>query len=205
MSPTWSDHEADPSERDLVARIRAGEERALEALHIKYWHSLVRAAVRYVGDEELARDVVQDVFSDIWYRRESWAPQGTVAGYLYGAIRNRAISVARHEQWTTRWPGPVGTGARDEDSEREGSSAPYPVVDASQAEQLEVAELDALLRARLRSLPERCRETYLLYRGGDLTVAEVAHVMGVSTETAKTQIKRAMAALRDVVTAYHDR
>lgn len=204
----WSEATADDAEHDLIVRIQAGEERALEALHVKYWSRLVKAAARYVRDEELARDVVQDVFLDIWYRRDTWAPHGSIAAYLYGATRNRAISVARHEQRMESWSNLEGGEGNTRDSWRADtalSAEQQTASDPSQAERMEVAELDALLRARLHALPERCRETYLLYRGGDLTVAEVANVMGVSTETAKTQIKRAMTALREVVVAYRGR
>lgn len=188
MPSTWSEtYVTERDEKDIVIRLHAGDGRALEALHRRYWHSLVASASRYVYDSDIACDVVQDVFVDLWERRAIWHPRSSIAAYLYGAVRNRALSVARHNRVVEkhRW--------------NEIDIAPL-VPDS--LESLEAADLATLLRSRILSLPERCRETFLLYRSGDLTVAEVAQVMEVSTETAKTQIKRAVAALREVVRSY---
>ena len=175
----------------LIARVQNGDERALEELHIAFWPSLVNLAQRYLHDVDMARDVVQDVYADIWFRHAEWAPRGTIASYLYGAVRNRAISVSRREKVIHGWD----TGSSELDEIAASTT--------SVSDHMEVSELDTLLRIRLKSLPARCRETYLLYRGGDLTVAEVARVMGVSTETAKTQIRRAVAALQKTVDRYY--
>jgi len=174
---------------DVAARIRAGDSQAFEALHAQYWQGLVRSAMRYVNDAELAADVVQDIFVSLWIRRSTLVLRGSIAEYLYAAVRNQAVTAARHRHTITQF--------RDQGMTSTSSES----LDASDTT-LEFRELEQAIRRRFMELPARCRETFLLYRSGDLELGEVARIMGVSRATAKTQIKRAVAALRDVVTVH---
>ena len=86
-----------PLELDWVARIRAGDGAAFEAMFRQYYEPLLRFALTYLPVRESAEDLVQDVFYRIWEHRERWAVRTTLAAYLYAAVRHRALdSLSEH-------------------------------------------------------------------------------------------------------------
>ncbi len=178
-------------EPDLVARIRAGDESAFDALVAAYYAGLFRFALRYVPDRETAEDLVHDVLFRIWEQRERWEVQESLATYLYGAVRNRAIDYARHELVERRW------------RERSVSRAAYSANPGRHADRpdaaLELSELDRAIAHAVGRLPARCRQAFMLSRESGLTYAEIATVMGISPKTVQIQMGRALKALRVAV------
>ena len=77
----------------LVARVRAGDERALETVFRSHYSPLCDFAARYVRQDALAEELVQDLFADLWARRQSWYVRGSVRAYLFAAVRNRALNL----------------------------------------------------------------------------------------------------------------
>src|SRR5256885_8799332 len=80
--------------RDLVARIRAGDEAAFEAMFRAYYDPLCRHVASYVGSRDAAEDAVQGLFVRIWEDRARWVVSD-LGHYLYTAVRRRAISQVR--------------------------------------------------------------------------------------------------------------
>ena len=81
----------------------AGDERALETLFQSHYASLCEFAVRYVREEALAEEIVQDLFADLWARRAEWRVRGPVRAYLFGAVRNRALNVRKRQATERDW------------------------------------------------------------------------------------------------------
>ena len=81
----------------------AGDERALETLFRSHYASLCEFAVRYVREEALAEEIVQDLFADLWARRAEWRLRGPVRAYLFGAVRNRALNVRKRQATERDW------------------------------------------------------------------------------------------------------
>src|SRR5256885_17228051 len=80
--------------RDLVARIRAADEAAFEAMFRAYYDPLCRHVAPYVGSRDAAEDAVQGLFVRIWEDRARWVVSD-LGHYLYTAVRRRAISQVR--------------------------------------------------------------------------------------------------------------
>src|SRR6266516_5540062 len=79
---------------DLVARIRAGDEAAFEAMFRAYYDPLCRHVAPYLGSRDAAEDAVQGMFVRIWEDRTRWAVSD-LRHYLSAAVRRRAISQVR--------------------------------------------------------------------------------------------------------------
>src|SRR2546430_6799081 len=79
---------------DLVARIRAGDEWAFEAMFRAYYDPLCRSVAAYLGSRDAAEDAVQGVFARIWEDRARWVVSD-LRHYLYAAVRRRSISQVR--------------------------------------------------------------------------------------------------------------
>ena len=87
----------------LMAAIRGGSESALGRLMDLYWPELVRYAASQLGDVDLARDVAQEAFIQVWERRRTWRPRGSARAYLYHIARHLVIDQKRKRAVRRRW------------------------------------------------------------------------------------------------------
>jgi len=77
---------------ELVSRIKNGDSCAFEELFFTYCQPLIQFACRFVGDINLAEDLVQEVFLKIWSNRQQLNPSLNIKNYLYVAIKNLALN-----------------------------------------------------------------------------------------------------------------
>lgn len=179
----------DIPEAEWPARIRAGDERAFEAMFRAYYDTLYRYVVVILGSREAAEDVVQAVFARIWQDRATWEVHGPLRHYLLVAARCGAISALRRDAVRTR-AAPLLTL---EALAQRGA----PTAEA----EFEAEELRRRLERALSSLPPRAREAFVLSRGEGLSHDEVAIRMGISPRTVGVHIGKALAVLRKAVMA----
>lgn len=171
------------ADSELLARLRAGDERALEAVFRAHYAAMCGVVRRIVFAPDVAEELVQDVFFKLWSRREQLAEIDALRTYLYRAARNTALNHLRrqklehaHKERELIKGEPMATEATD---------------DGADAGELEVA-----VRAAISRLPDRCREIFLMSRDGGLTYGQIARELGISIKTVETQMGRALKSLR---------
>jgi RNA polymerase sigma-70 factor, ECF subfamily len=170
----------------LVARVRAGDERALESLFRAHYAVLCDFANRYIRQDSLAEELVQDLFADLWARRESWHVRGSVRAYLFGAVRNRALNLRQRQSTERDW--------EHNEAIADVRELHQPPEHADEA--LNRADLQTRLDAALDSLPERCRLVMHLRWREQMRHAEIAAVMGISVKGVEIQLSRGLQAIR---------
>ncbi len=181
-------HPADPeSDSNVVARIRAGDERAFESLVLAHYNELCVFTARMTGSRATAEEIVQDVFLQLWRQRDRLAVSGSIVAYLYVAVRNRALNELHRERRWRRWIEQV-TRERDEDAGRAGR------LDAD--ERVRSRDLEQAIERAIAALPPRCRQVYVLRRQEGLSYAEIAQLVGVTPKTVDVQIGKALRLLR---------
>ena len=166
----------------LMAAIRGGSESALGRLMDLCWPELVRYAARQLGEVELARDIAQEAFIQIWERRRAWKPRGSARAYLYRIVRNLVIDEKRKQEVRRRW------AARQELSPIAHSANP--------AEELDAKILAGVFETAVAALPNRRREVFELVCMRGLSHREAAAVMGVSAQTVANQMSSALRTVR---------
>lgn len=166
---------------ELMLRIRDGVSEALEELLHRYWGKLVRYAVRLAPSPDAAEDMVQQAFVTIWKQRKSYQCRGTPQAFLYRIVRNEALQEGRRREVRDR-KAPEVAGRR--------VRAPTPL------EVTTAHELNEAIQKALVDLPARRREAFVLSRYHNLSLSEVADIMGVSPQTAANHVSLAMAELR---------
>lgn len=175
---------------EWVERIRSGNEAAFEALFRALAPGLCVLAARYVGSSQVAEEIVQDLFLQLWTRRTELAVEHSLTAYLFTAVRNRALNQVRRDRLTTH----LNLEKWSEESRTSGVHVdPIDTSSPAESELLDALELqDAIDR-----LPARCRLIFTLNRQQDMTYAEIAKSLGLSIKTVETQMGRALKALRD--------
>ena len=181
-------------DRGLLARMAAGDERALGALYDR-WSAITHAlALRIVGDRDEAEDVVEETFWQLWRQASRYAEsRGSVSTWLLTIARSRALDRRRALQ--RRREDRLEADAGDEASVRAApevaAAAPDPSILA------EADERRTIVVGALRELPEEQRETIELAYFSGLSHTEIAERTGQPLGTVKTRMRLAMQKLRE--------
>lgn len=174
----------------LVRRLREGDVSAFEWVYDTYYERLWRFAYSFVRTRAIAQEVVHDIFLTLWSGRETLSIHTTLDGYLYGAVRNRALKLVRHERVVAREASDALV-----QSHSPASSAPAEGVQ----ETLEQRELIAALSRAVAELPERHRTAIVLRWRHGMRYEEIATVLAVSPQAARTLILRVQQTLKTVL------
>src|ERR1035437_3692980 len=155
-----------------------GADRAVTAIYSTHYRSLVRLAAFLVRDVGTAEEVVQDSFVAMHGAWRGLRDSDKALSYLRQSVVNRSRSVLRHRMVVDR-------------------NAPKPAPDMPGGEQEYISKLErSALISALRTLPARQREVLVLRYYGDLSEAQIAATMGISTGAVKSHAARAMSSLR---------
>jgi RNA polymerase sigma-70 factor, ECF subfamily len=187
-------HAASASDAHLVARIRAGDQAAFEALFREHHEGLWRFAYHQVGCAETAREIVQDVFFALWRKHAAWEVTSSVSGWLYGAVRHHILRHRRTERTVARIADRAALAAVAEQGGVVADDAiavamGTPARDAHAA--IEARELDAAMADVLAALPERRRLAMTLRWKHDLPAPEIARVLGTTPQAVRHLLMRA--------------
>ena len=161
---------------------------AFEHLFKTFFPGLVLFALKYVPDQDTAKEIVHNVFINLWEKRESVDTSTSLKSYLFKSVHNRSLNHIRDRK------------KFDSDEtllERLDSDA---YADAS--DHLEEQELEQKILDALQSLPERCREVFMLNRFDGLKYAEIAEKLGISVKTVEAQMSKALKILREQLVDY---
>ena len=153
----------------------------IEALYLGHYVSLCRTARLIVDDPGRAEELVQDAFARTFRSRRGVRDAGSALAYVRRAVVHACHSELRRRLVERR----IGVGAG---GERLDMAAPPAVVDARPVDWF--AERDEVARA-LRTLPRRQREAVVLRYYADLDEASIAHAMGCTVGTVKSQLSKA--------------
>ena len=180
-------------ERDLVARIRAGEDRAVADLAATYGARIHQLALRYTRNHEDAEEVTQDVLLKVSRKIGAFRGDAALSSWIYRITFNTAMSRLRRDRGRRQEPADSGSSS----PEREARSHPEPADPSLLAD-------DAMRRAELRRrLVEALRELPLVYRAPvllrdvhGLSTEEAAAVLRVKPQTLKSRLHRGRLQLR---------
>lgn len=134
-------------------------------------------ALRVLGNDAEARDVVQESFMAVWEKIEEGEKISDIKSYLYRTVYNNALSLLRKR------------------IESAGEASEI-LADEPTEEMVDTSERDAIIWSAIDSLPERCREVFLLSKRDGLSNAEIAEQLGVSVKTVENQMTKAFSRLR---------
>lgn len=173
------------SEAVLLARIQAGDELALGAVYDQHAGLVHGVARRVTRDEQLARDITQEVFAYLWeLPGRVDLLRGTLRSYLAVVAHRRAVDEVRRSERRAR------TEASIAGVDREDGPEPA-VVETATAQWCNQRLADGL-----SALPQEQRRALELAYYDGLTYKQVATTLGIPEGTAKSRLRLAMSRLR---------
>lgn len=176
-------------DKNLFQKMQQGDEQAFRAIFDRFYQRLLAIAINLMHDLHTAKDVVQEVFLQIWRTRANITTPNNVEAYLKRAVINRSLNMLKAKKRYTGLPV----------EHDQPSSQP------SATDQLVGQELQAVIQTALASLPERCRLVYVMKRMEGKSLKEIAATLDISPKTAENQITKALKVLKEAVKPYMDK
>jgi RNA polymerase sigma-70 factor (ECF subfamily) len=187
VSPDLSPEALRERDREWVAEIRRGNERAFEAMFHTYYRPLSAFAYGFVKSRDSAEEVVQTVFVAIWRSHAQWDVRSSIRTYLFRAVRNQALKVLKHLHVERRF----AEGELD-DEVPPGMSQRLQMID----DLLDEKAREEVLRLAIAQLPPRGQLVLALRWEHGMSYEEIAAIMGITPTSAKIAKSRALEALR---------
>ncbi len=183
-------------ESELLARLRAGDDRAYERLVVEQGGRLLAVARRFLRNEEDARDCLQECFVQAFRALPGFEGSAKLSTWLHRILVNAALMKLRSRRARPEEPiEPLLPGFLDDGH----SAVPYRDWSPGADDLLERAEVRRFVRAAIDRLPETYRTVLVLRDLEDLDTAEVAELLGVTANAVKIRLHRARQALRQLL------
>jgi RNA polymerase sigma-70 factor (ECF subfamily) len=171
-----------PSDHELAALLRQGNPSAFAKIYDQYKGTLYLHALRTLKDQDEARDLVQEVFANLWDKRQTLELRSTIANYLYGAVRNRVFNHIAQRNVRSQYAQAIQSFLDKGEF----------ITDNIIREK----ELAKIIEKEINSLPDKMRQVFLLSRNTGLSHKEIGEQLGISDKTVKKQVGNAVRILR---------
>jgi RNA polymerase sigma-70 factor (ECF subfamily) len=167
-------------EKELLRRLAEGDQKALTAIYQQFWQPLFIAAYNIIKDKKACEDILQEIFLQLWVKRDNLQIRESLKGYLLTACRYQVFHYIRK------------TPARQDlfINLEERLTAP------SSDHTLLQKDLSKQIDKIVCGLPEKCRQIYRLSREEYLSHREIAQKLNISTKTVENQLTIALRRLR---------
>jgi RNA polymerase sigma factor (sigma-70 family) len=163
------------SDEQLVARLPRDPEIAFRQLYQRYSSVLLRFIYRFTGNQQLAEEILHDIFLELLNGRHAEFPPGGLKSWLFTVAKNKSLNHLRRQQ-----------------RETPKQAAPFCDWEEKAALQLDLHKLEASEMA----LPEDLRATWNLRRTG-LDYQQIAEILSVPLGTVKSRLNRLITFLRE--------
>jgi RNA polymerase sigma-70 factor (ECF subfamily) len=171
----------DHIDHNVLLLLAAGDKDAYASVFEKYWDRVYGAAMRLTKSPEMARDLAQDIFLKLWDQRHQLPGVKNFPSFLYAITRNLVHDHLRKKVFR--------------ESNREYLINYFSRAEATAPELLESREMDDLLYTSIDKLPPKLKQVLKLGRLEGLSHEEIAARMGITAQSSKTYMVRALAAL----------
>jgi RNA polymerase sigma-70 factor (ECF subfamily) len=170
-------------EKQLIDACMQGESWARKKVYEMYAPSMMSLCIRYIGNKETARDLLQDGFIKVFTHIHTYSYKGAFAGWIYRIFVTTSLEYLRK------------TDALRSAVDIMGCNEQLKDVDVSVLDRLSEEDLMDCVK----KLPAGYRTVFNMYAIEGYSHKEIAEVLGISIATSKTQFLRARVALQKSV------
>jgi RNA polymerase sigma-70 factor (family 1) len=178
----------DFSEQLLVIELKNGNESAFRALYDFYYQDIYGYSISLLKSKELAEENVQDVFLKIWLHRENLNPEQSFKSFLFTIARNQAFNL-------------LSKAANDMLLKEEvfyTSEKSYVAGDITLREE----DCKRLKKQAIKQLPPKRKRIFKMSRKQGKTYEEISQELGISVNTVKSQMSKALESIRQFFQAH---
>lgn len=173
------------NEETLVKELIQGNEKAFRKLFDAYRNDLYKYSLSMVCSEAYAKEIVQDVFLKIWTKRDKLNPELSFKAYIFTITRNKNIKFLKKAANNLKLREEVFYRSQKFSNPTE--------------RYMREADLEVLKQKALDQLPPKRRLIFEMSRNDGKSYEEIAQELGISPNTVRNQISRALETLRDFI------
>lgn len=165
-----------------IASLRQGDRQAFTLIYEHYWEKLFVVAYRRLRDREAAEEMVQNVFTSLWARREKLSIEKSLGAYLGASLKYEVLNYLRAQAVRERY-------AMEQ-------MATAPAGDEYTGQVLSFEELRQRMDEEISKLPEKCRLVFTLSKLEGYSNKEIAEQLDISPKTVEAHMGKALKTLR---------
>jgi RNA polymerase sigma-70 factor, ECF subfamily len=166
----------------LQKKIQGGDIREFERLFQKYYESLCRHSFLILKDMDMAEDIVQEFFYNLWKNRSSISIKLSMKAYMFQSIRNNSLHYLEHLAVKLQYATEVGNERVD-----------YLVLEDAG---MSLDELNKTIEETLSLMPERVSLIFRLNRFEGKKYKEIAEMLSISIKTVEADMGKALQIFR---------
>lgn len=167
----------------VLPGFKEGDIRVFQHVFEEYFPALCYFAERLIEDREEAEDIVLDIFTRLWQRKEGFETQTNIKAFLYISVRNTCLNFLKYRQRKT---------------EQKKELQYVTDTNASIGYDYELINTMVMqeIKKQVDELPPQCRQVFMLIFFENLSAVEVAARMGISPKTVHNQKQKAVHLIR---------
>jgi RNA polymerase sigma-70 factor (ECF subfamily) len=175
-------------DEELIELLRAGNVIAFTALMEQYQELLFMVAMKYLHDDDEAKDAVQETFIWVWEKRSTLQIHSSVRNYLIVAVRNCCLNIIRRANAT----------------QKRKDQYKYIKDTVVISKEIETKELGIILNNAISNMAPARRTVFEMHYIDDYSQKEIATQKGISLQTVKNQVVTALKELRFNLREWHN-
>jgi RNA polymerase sigma factor (sigma-70 family) len=168
--------------------LKDGSESALGQLINKFFNTMKNYGYGFVPDEDFVKDCVQEVFIEIWKRRDRVSIPTSVKAYLLSSVRKKV----QREGFRQKIIKDNNESALDNSLQYMDFSAEWSII-----EQEKIDEISTKVHKSMNQLPKRQREVLYLQYYQNLSRDEISDIMEINTQSVSNLLQTAFKSFRE--------
>ena len=175
--------------QQYVSDLKSGNEMVFREIMECWYSRLFNFASGYLNNEENAKEVVQDVFLQLWDHRKKLADNTSLNAYLFTLTRNRCIDLIRRERLMLQF-------RADKQEEYMQLTENYHALSDPILDKIFALELQSEIDKTVDCLPEQCRKVFVMSRAHGMKNREIGSLLNLSEKTVESHLTKALRTIR---------
>lgn len=177
----------DLADKEIVRKIISGDELSFEKVYRYYYPRLNYFAKQYLLDSEASKNIVQDVFTELWGNRKSLQTDTNLNAWLFTVTKNKSLKIISQRKSRQNY---------DNFIKSRQLNVNYKSLSEFDTSYLVFEELQSQIQAGLDKLTPACRKVFEMSRFEDKKNREIAEELNLSIKTVEAQISKALRSLK---------
>ncbi len=173
------------SDQELIARLRHGEDLALNEIMGRYKHRLFSFIRRYVGEDETAYDLLQETFTKLYFNAASYDPRYKFSTWLFQIALNQCRDYGRKNKLRFA----LSLNTEDDDGNTLADTIAADTGDV--VDQLHAKHQLKLVEKEIQSLPHKLKSALIAFAVEERSQEECAELLGITPKALEARVYRA--------------
>lgn len=177
-------------QQEKLLLLKKGDEKVFEQIFNDNYTIFTRLSYRFVQNQEVAEEIVQDVFLKFWDKRETISIEISLKAYLGQMVKNHSLNYLKSKEGNYQKLLKV-------DVEE------HFVIDDETQNDVEFLEFQNLVEKSINKLPDRSQEIFKMNRYDGLSYSKIATQLDISVKAVEKQMSQALSKMRDFLAFYN--